>query len=107
MITKKWLLLLLVILTMMSLATYTGVTNSAFLDQEDSSGDALCTITSWYHLAWHWRKPVTISNGGGATSYLSFFFNYLYRFFPAMPGKHPQHFNDTDGNHYGAGYNHR
>ena len=63
---RKWFIILLAIVIVMSLATYTGVTRSFFIDQEDSSDDALCTITDWYHLAWHWRKPLTISNSGGA-----------------------------------------
>ena len=66
--SRKWLIFLLAIVIVMSLATYAGVTNSYFLDQEDSSDDELCTITNWYHLAWHWRKPLTISNSGGALS---------------------------------------
>ncbi len=39
--SRKWLILLLVIVTMMSLATYTGATRSVFLDDEQSTEDTL------------------------------------------------------------------
>ena len=39
--SRKWLILLLVIVAMMSLATYTGVTRSVFIDDELSTDDAL------------------------------------------------------------------
>ncbi|MFC1965525.1 fibronectin type III domain-containing protein, partial [Chloroflexota bacterium] len=38
---RKWLILLLAIVTVMSLATYTGVTRSLFTDDEHSTNDAL------------------------------------------------------------------
>jgi|GEM_PF-4593954 len=38
---RKWLILLLAIVTIMSLATYTGVTRSVFIDDELSTDDAL------------------------------------------------------------------
>ncbi|MFC2041503.1 hypothetical protein ACFLTY_04200 [Chloroflexota bacterium] len=38
---RKWLILLLTIVTVMSLATYTGVTRSLFVDDEQSTDDAL------------------------------------------------------------------
>jgi len=38
---RKWLIILLVIVTTMSLATYTGVTNSFFVDDEQSTDDSL------------------------------------------------------------------
>jgi len=38
---RKWLILLLAIVTVMSLATYTGVTRSLFIDDEQSTNDAL------------------------------------------------------------------
>ena len=38
---KKLLIILMVILAMMSLATYTGVTTSLFVDEEQSTDDAL------------------------------------------------------------------
>ena len=39
--SRKWLILLLAIVTVMSLATYTGVTRSLFVDDEQSTDDAL------------------------------------------------------------------
>ncbi|MFC1860575.1 hypothetical protein ACFLYC_03290, partial [Chloroflexota bacterium] len=41
MITRKWLIIILIITLMMSLATYTGVTSSYFLDDEQSTDDSL------------------------------------------------------------------
>ena len=38
---RKWLILSLAIVTIMSLATYTGVTRSLFVDDEKSTNDAL------------------------------------------------------------------
>ncbi|MFC1988934.1 fibronectin type III domain-containing protein, partial [Chloroflexota bacterium] len=38
---RKWLILLLAIVTVMGLATYVGVTESFFVDNEQSTGDAL------------------------------------------------------------------
>ncbi len=60
------LILLLVILSITVLSGGAGVTSTSFLDLEDSSDNALCTINNWYNLAWYWRKPIIINNGGGA-----------------------------------------
>jgi hypothetical protein len=57
---------LLAVLSLMLLVLNTGVTRSAFNDQEDSASNALRTMTNWFDLAWHWRKPIAISNSGGS-----------------------------------------
>jgi hypothetical protein len=56
------------ITALMLLAIITGVTGATINDPEASSDNTIRTINNWYDLAWHWRKPVTISNGGSALS---------------------------------------
>ena len=63
---SKTCLILLAGLTVLLLASSIGVTGSSFIDQENSSGNTLYTVTNWYAPAWHYRKPITISNSGEA-----------------------------------------
>jgi len=37
-------------------------------DREASAGNQFEAISYWYDLAWHWRKPITISNSFGSLS---------------------------------------
>ena len=48
MIKKTWLILALAIITVMSLVTYAGVTQSFFSDNEDSSDDRLGIRWGYY-----------------------------------------------------------
>lgn len=66
MIKGKLLFIVVGIVAMMLLAMVAGATRAYFSDPEASSDNLVRTINNWYNLAWHWRKPITISNGGGA-----------------------------------------
>jgi hypothetical protein len=61
---KKWLILL-ASLAVVLMAGGIGVTRSSIADQETSANNSLHAISNWYDVAWHWRKPITISNAGG------------------------------------------
>jgi len=68
---RKWrgnkrLLLTLGLMVLMTLGIAVGGTWAAFNDPETSTNNPLRIINNWYDLAWGWRKPVNISNGGGA-----------------------------------------
>jgi hypothetical protein len=63
--SKMWLIFLTGLVVVL-LASSVGVTSSAFTDQEDSSNNRMRVITNWYDFTWHWRKPITINNSGGA-----------------------------------------
>ncbi|MDD4876827.1 MAG: fibronectin type III domain-containing protein, partial [Dehalococcoidales bacterium] len=45
--TKKWLAIILALVSMMALTTYTGVTKSFFIDDEQSTDDALGIVNDW------------------------------------------------------------
>ena len=51
---------------MMLVALVVGTTASYFTDSEESTSNVARVINNWYDFAWHWRKPITINNGGGA-----------------------------------------
>jgi hypothetical protein len=58
-------LILLASLAVVLMAGGIGVTRSSIADQETSANNSLHAISNWYDVAWHWRKPITISNAGG------------------------------------------
>src|SRR3989304_3090553 len=58
-----WAILVLVIVFLLS---GVGTTLAAFNDPETSSSNPIQVITNWYNLAWGYRKPITITNGGSA-----------------------------------------
>ncbi len=64
-INKKRLILLAGLVAIL-MAGSIGVIRSNLIDQENSSNNVLRVINNWYDFAWHWRKPITINNGGGA-----------------------------------------
>jgi hypothetical protein len=64
---NKNFFMLLGVLLLMYVLFNLGVTGAYFNDQEASSNNVVRTINNWYDLAWHWRKPITINNGGVST----------------------------------------
>ena len=66
MMKSKTLPILITVLSLMLLAVGTGITRGSFIDPETSSDNVLRTVVNWYDFGWHWRKPLTISNSGGA-----------------------------------------
>lgn len=65
MIKGKPIIFIAVAITM-ALALAVGVTRAYYSDPETSTSNVVRTINNWYNLAWHWRKPITINNGGSA-----------------------------------------
>jgi len=43
-----------------------GISRGPFIDVETSTDNVLRTITYWYDLAWHYRKPINITNSYGS-----------------------------------------
>lgn len=62
---RLWFILAAGVAGMILLAGIIG-TRASFTDTETSTDNVLRAITNWYDFAWHWRKPITLSNGGGA-----------------------------------------
>ena len=57
---------IVIVAVVIMIALGMGATWAYFSDVEGSTSNVVRTINNWYDLAWHWRKPITINNGGGA-----------------------------------------
>jgi hypothetical protein len=64
---NKNLFLLVGLLVLIYALSNIDVSGANFSDNETSTSNVVRTITNWYNLAWHWRKPITINNGGAST----------------------------------------
>jgi len=63
---KSKLIIFIAIPATMILGLAVGTTQSYLSDPETSTNNVVRVINEWYDFAWHWRKPITINNGGGA-----------------------------------------